>query len=79
MTKLISFQGELGANSHTACSDHPCALPRGEMMRYLHLDVFTSRPFEGNQLAVFPEPSGLSTETMQAIKNHQTRQPGEAA
>ena len=25
-------------------------------MRYLHLDVFTDRPFEGNQLAVFPEP-----------------------
>lgn len=36
-------------------------------MRYLHLDVFTSRPFEGNQLAVFPEPAGLSTETMQTI------------
>ena len=30
-------------------------------MRYLHLDVFTDRPFEGNQLAVFPEPQGLST------------------
>ena len=27
-------------------------------MRYLHLDVFTDRPFEGNQLAVFPEPAG---------------------
>jgi len=36
-------------------------------MRYLHLDVFTSKPFEGNQLAVFPEPGTLSTETMQAI------------
>jgi trans-2,3-dihydro-3-hydroxyanthranilate isomerase len=36
-------------------------------LRYLHLDVFTSRPFEGNQLAVFPEPGDLPTETMQAI------------
>lgn len=36
-------------------------------LRYLHLDVFTDRPFEGNQLAVFPEPAGLSTETMQTI------------
>jgi trans-2,3-dihydro-3-hydroxyanthranilate isomerase len=36
-------------------------------MRYLHLDVFTDRPFEGNQLAVFPDPQGLSTADMQAI------------
>jgi trans-2,3-dihydro-3-hydroxyanthranilate isomerase len=35
--------------------------------RYLHLDVFTSSPFEGNQLAVFPEPDGLSTGEMQTI------------
>lgn len=35
--------------------------------RYLHLDVFTDRPFEGNQLAVFPEPAGLTTDEMQAI------------
>jgi trans-2,3-dihydro-3-hydroxyanthranilate isomerase len=25
-------------------------------MKYLHYDVFTSTPFEGNQLAVYPEP-----------------------
>jgi trans-2,3-dihydro-3-hydroxyanthranilate isomerase len=35
--------------------------------RYLHLDVFTANPFEGNQLAVFPEPAGLSTAMMQTI------------
>ena len=35
--------------------------------RYVHLDVFTSTPFEGNQLAVFPEPQGLTTELMQTI------------
>jgi trans-2,3-dihydro-3-hydroxyanthranilate isomerase len=36
-------------------------------MRYLHLDVFTNRVLEGNQLAVFPEPGGLDTAMMQAI------------
>ncbi len=37
-------------------------------MRYLHLDVFTDRALEGNQLAVFPEPeSAIATEMMQAI------------
>jgi trans-2,3-dihydro-3-hydroxyanthranilate isomerase len=35
--------------------------------RYLHLDVFTDTPFEGNQLAVFPDGGGLSAETMQRI------------
>ncbi len=39
------------------------------MYRYLHLDVFTDRRFEGNQLAVFPEPQGLSVEQMQRIAN----------
>jgi trans-2,3-dihydro-3-hydroxyanthranilate isomerase len=39
------------------------------MYRYLHLDVFTDTAFEGNQLAVFPEPRGLSTEQMQRIAN----------
>ncbi len=36
-------------------------------MRYLHLDVFTDRALEGNQLAVFPEPGSIATEMMQAI------------
>jgi trans-2,3-dihydro-3-hydroxyanthranilate isomerase len=35
--------------------------------RYLHLDVFTDSALEGNQLAVFPEPAGLTTGMMQAI------------
>jgi len=35
--------------------------------RYIHLDVFTDTPLEGNQLAVFPEPRGLTTEMMQTI------------
>src|SRR5215831_7819892 len=35
--------------------------------RYLHYDVFTDRALEGNQLAVFPEPSGLTTDDMQRV------------
>lgn len=36
-------------------------------MLYLHFDVFCDRPFEGNQLAVFPEPGNITAGTMQAI------------
>lgn len=36
-------------------------------LRYLHLDVFTNRALEGNQLAVFPEPGNIDTAMMQAI------------
>ncbi len=37
------------------------------MYRYLHVDVFTDRALEGNQLAVFPEPAGLTADRMQLI------------
>jgi trans-2,3-dihydro-3-hydroxyanthranilate isomerase len=36
-------------------------------MNYVHYDVFTSEPLLGNQLAVFPDARGLTTERMQAI------------
>ena len=36
-------------------------------MRYLHLDVFTDKPFEGNQLAVFLDPPALTAAQMQTI------------
>lgn len=36
-------------------------------MKYLHYDVFTDKRFEGNQLAVFHDARGLSTDQMQAI------------
>jgi trans-2,3-dihydro-3-hydroxyanthranilate isomerase len=36
-------------------------------LRYLHLDVFTSKRFEGNQLAVFPEPPDIPAALMQRI------------
>lgn len=35
--------------------------------RYLQLDVFTNRPFGGNQLAVFLDAGGLTDEEMQSI------------
>jgi trans-2,3-dihydro-3-hydroxyanthranilate isomerase len=35
--------------------------------RYLHLDVFTDRPLEGNQLAVFPDAHDIPGPTMQRI------------
>src|SRR5829696_3611745 len=34
---------------------------------YLQYDVFTSEPLSGNQLAVFTDARGLSTERMQRI------------
>jgi trans-2,3-dihydro-3-hydroxyanthranilate isomerase len=36
-------------------------------LSYLHYDVFTDRPFTGNQLAVFLDGRGLTTERMQAL------------
>jgi trans-2,3-dihydro-3-hydroxyanthranilate isomerase len=36
-------------------------------LAYLHLDVFTARRFEGNQLAVFLDARGLDERTMQTI------------
>jgi trans-2,3-dihydro-3-hydroxyanthranilate isomerase len=34
---------------------------------FIHVDVFTSVPLEGNQLAVFPDASGLSDAEMQRL------------
>lgn len=42
-------------------------MPPMPTYRYLHLDVFTDRRFEGNQLAVFPQPGGLTADIMQKI------------
>jgi trans-2,3-dihydro-3-hydroxyanthranilate isomerase len=36
-------------------------------LRYFLVDIFTNQPFGGNQLAVFPNASGLAPETMQAL------------
>ena len=34
---------------------------------FVQLDVFTSRPLEGNQLAVFSDARGLSDDEMQKL------------
>ena len=39
----------------------------GRAYSYVHLDVFTDRRLQGNQLFVFVEPSGLEAEAMQAL------------
>ena len=36
-------------------------------LEFVTVDVFTDRPFGGNQLAVIPQAEGLSIEQMQAI------------
>src|SRR2546428_13416607 len=36
-------------------------------LSFIQLDVFTSRPLEGNPLAVYPDASGLIDAEMQAI------------
>ena len=36
-------------------------------LSFVQVDVFSTRPFEGNSLAVFPDARGLSDEEMQAI------------
>lgn len=38
-------------------------------LRYLHYDVFTSRPFEGNQLAVFLDAQDVDRRDMQRLTN----------
>ena len=35
--------------------------------RFFIADVFTDKPFAGNQLAVFPDGKGISDRAMQAI------------
>jgi trans-2,3-dihydro-3-hydroxyanthranilate isomerase len=39
----------------------------GRSYSYVHLDVFTDRRYQGNQLLVFTQPAGLDTEMMQAM------------
>ena len=39
----------------------------GRAYRYVHLDVFTDRRLQGNQLFVFVQPGGLDTDAMQTM------------
>lgn len=42
-------------------------MPDRRRLAVVHLDVFTERPLEGNQLAVFTDATGLSDAAMQAL------------
>src|SRR5262245_25384191 len=41
--------------------------PAQRQFSYVHLDVFTDRAFEGNQLLVFLQPAGLDADTMHTL------------
>lgn len=41
--------------------------PTARRVPYVHVDVFTNKPFSGNSLTVFPKASGLSTKQMQQL------------
>ena len=43
------------------------AASSGGSYRYVHVDVFTDRRLQGNQLLVFVQPAGLDAEAMQAL------------
>jgi trans-2,3-dihydro-3-hydroxyanthranilate isomerase len=45
----------------------PCWHMSERTFSYVQMDVFASKPLEGNQLAVFTDATGLSSEEMQAI------------
>lgn len=45
----------------------PQAGQSGRSYKYVHLDVFTEKPLEGNQLLAFLQPAGLDTNAMQAL------------
>src|SRR5262245_28168628 len=53
--------------SPVTVTDNNALLTTMRTLRYLHYDVFTDRALEGNQLAVFPQPEGLSGDEMQKI------------
>lgn len=42
-------------------------MSKERQFNFVHLDVFARRPLEGNQLAVFPDATGLADNEMQAI------------
>lgn len=63
-TGLAGLAGFALAGPSPAVAQQPAA---GRAFKYVHLDVFTDTRYQGNQLLVFTEPTGLVTETMQAM------------
>ena len=61
----VTIGGVAGAAAAPlAASAQPGA---AKTFRYVHLDVFTDRRLQGNQLLVYTDPAGLDTETMQSL------------
>jgi trans-2,3-dihydro-3-hydroxyanthranilate isomerase len=42
-------------------------MPKERIFKFVHIDVFSKRPLEGNPLAVFPDARGLGDDEMQVI------------
>jgi trans-2,3-dihydro-3-hydroxyanthranilate isomerase len=53
----------LGGAERITAQPAPATTP-GRGYRYIHLDVFTDRRMQGNQLLVYTQPSGLDADTM---------------
>lgn len=64
---IAGLIGMLAPRAAAASAPVSQSSARPRAYSYVHLDVFTSRRFAGNQLLVFTEPAGLDTETMQAM------------
>jgi trans-2,3-dihydro-3-hydroxyanthranilate isomerase len=60
-----------GGVAALALSDRERVVPQSSQAerayRYIHLDVFTDRRLQGNQLFVFVQPAGLDTDSMQTL------------
>jgi trans-2,3-dihydro-3-hydroxyanthranilate isomerase len=61
---IAGLAGLAVARSAPSLAQSPAA---GRSYKYVHLDVFTDKRYQGNQLLVFTEPAGLDTETMQMM------------
>jgi trans-2,3-dihydro-3-hydroxyanthranilate isomerase len=74
---LLAHQGSLSMlNTFLVCcslampaaaAQEPVEANQARTYRYDQWDVFTEEPLTGNQLAVFPEPQGLTKALMQSI------------
>src|SRR6266508_3173417 len=70
----IGVMGFAGISSGTELSFPHSIAPspvrsaaQGGAYRYVHVDVFTDRRLQGNQLLVFVQPAGLDVDAMQAL------------
>src|SRR5437867_3108959 len=61
--------GRIGAMglAGAALAPRRTATAQGAAYRYVHVDVFTDRRLQGNQLLVFVQPGGLDVDSMQAL------------